>query len=98
MLARPGVLAVQPGRLDAPALGDDVDGQVVVEAQVQQLQPPRRFGSTRRRHGAVVGRRLEAVAAAIGVDDLRYLSLDGLRSAAGGSQFCFGCMTGSYPV
>ena len=38
------------------------------------------------------------VGEAIGVDSLRYLGLDGLRAATGNGQFCFGCMTGDYPV
>jgi amidophosphoribosyltransferase len=35
---------------------------------------------------------------AIGVDDLRYLSVDGLRRAAGDQGYCMACMTGEYPV
>jgi amidophosphoribosyltransferase len=34
----------------------------------------------------------------LGVDDLRYLSLDGLRRATGGIAVCDACMTGDYPV
>lgn len=41
---------------------------------------------------------VEGVRDAIGADDLRYLSLDGLKSATRRAQFCFGCMTGKYPV
>ncbi|MBC7792981.1 MAG: amidophosphoribosyltransferase, partial [Clostridia bacterium] len=40
----------------------------------------------------------EGVRDAIGADDLRYLSLEGLKTATGRAQFCFGCMTGTYPV
>jgi amidophosphoribosyltransferase len=39
-----------------------------------------------------------AVAQSIGVDDLRYLSLDALRASTARESFCFGCMTGEYPV
>jgi amidophosphoribosyltransferase len=31
-------------------------------------------------------------------DNLRYLSLEGLKAATLNQQFCFGCMTGEYPV
>ena len=41
---------------------------------------------------------VERVAELIGVEDLRYLSLDGLRRAAGGQDYCRACMTGEYPV
>jgi amidophosphoribosyltransferase len=41
---------------------------------------------------------VERVADMIGVDDLRYLSVEGLRRAAGGGPFCMACMTGEYPV
>lgn len=41
---------------------------------------------------------IEAVGRSIGVDDLRYLSLDALRAATEDGPFCFGCMTGDYPV
>jgi amidophosphoribosyltransferase len=34
----------------------------------------------------------------LGVDDLRYLSLDGLRRATGEMAVCDACMTGAYPV
>ncbi len=41
---------------------------------------------------------LAEVARHIGVEDLRYLDLEGLRRAVGGAAFCMGCMTGRYPV
>ena len=41
---------------------------------------------------------VERVAEMIGVDDLRYLSVEGLRRATGGGEFCMACMTGEYPV
>jgi amidophosphoribosyltransferase len=41
---------------------------------------------------------IAAVAESIGVDDLRYLSLEGLQAATAKERFCFGCMTGGYPV
>lgn len=41
---------------------------------------------------------VDGVREAIGADDLRYLSLDGLKSSVGGENYCFGCMTGDYPV
>ena len=41
---------------------------------------------------------VERVADMIGVDDLRYLSVEGLRRATGGGDFCMACMTGDYPV
>jgi amidophosphoribosyltransferase len=41
---------------------------------------------------------VQRVADMIGVDDLRYLSVEGLRRAAGEGSFCMACMTGEYPV
>ena len=41
---------------------------------------------------------VERVADMIGVDDLRYLSVEGLRRATGNGEFCMACMTGEYPV
>lgn len=41
---------------------------------------------------------VEGVEKAIGVDDLAYLTLDGLRAATQEQDFCFGCMNGDYPV
>jgi amidophosphoribosyltransferase len=41
---------------------------------------------------------VQRVTDTIGADDLRYLSVDGLRRAAGGGPFCMACMTGEYPV
>lgn len=41
---------------------------------------------------------VERVADMIGVDDLRYLSVEGLRRATGNGEFCMACMTGDYPV
>ncbi|MBI3180355.1 MAG: amidophosphoribosyltransferase [Deltaproteobacteria bacterium] len=40
----------------------------------------------------------EAVQKSIGVNNLRYLTVDGLKTATGNRPFCFGCMTGKYPV
>jgi len=34
----------------------------------------------------------------IGVDSLEYLSLEGLLKAAGGEEFCTGCLSGNYPI
>ncbi len=34
----------------------------------------------------------------IGADDLRYLDLDRLKNATLNEAFCFGCMSGNYPV
>lgn len=34
----------------------------------------------------------------IEADNLRYLTVAGLKRAAGSDQYCFGCMTGDYPV
>jgi amidophosphoribosyltransferase len=34
----------------------------------------------------------------IGADSLTYLSYDGLRRAIGGNDYCYGCVTGEYPV
>lgn len=41
---------------------------------------------------------VQRVADMIGVDDLRYLSVEGLSRAVGGGSFCMACMTGDYPV
>lgn len=41
---------------------------------------------------------VEGVRKAVSADNLRYLSLDGLKSATKRADFCFGCMTGEYPV
>ncbi len=40
----------------------------------------------------------EAVGRKIGVDGLRYLTLDGLRASVGEKPHCYACMTGDYPV
>lgn len=45
------------------------------------------------RHGDAAG-----VQRAVGADNLRYLSLEGLKNATKRAEFCFGCMTGKYPV
>jgi amidophosphoribosyltransferase len=45
------------------------------------------------RHGDALG-----VQRAVGADNLRYLSLEGLKNATKRAEFCFGCMTGKYPV
>ena len=42
--------------------------------------------------------RVAAIASRVGADRLRYLSLAGLQRAVGGDAFCFGCMTGRYPL
>jgi amidophosphoribosyltransferase len=34
----------------------------------------------------------------IGADNLRYLTLEGLKAATLGHDFCFGCMDGDYPI
>jgi amidophosphoribosyltransferase len=41
---------------------------------------------------------LDAARDFLGADDLMYLSLDGLQEATERRPFCFGCMTGSYPL
>lgn len=41
---------------------------------------------------------IEDIRKFIGADSLKYLSLDGLKKAVGGTSFCFGCMNGDYPV
>ncbi len=41
---------------------------------------------------------VEAVRKAIGADQLRYLSIDGLVDATLKQSFCFGCMNGDYPL
>lgn len=41
---------------------------------------------------------VDGIRAAIGAEDLRYLNLDRLKRAVGGDRYCFGCMTGHYPV
>ena len=45
------------------------------------------------RHGSI-----DEVRDFIGADNLRYLTLESLREATGDRPFCFGCMTGDYPV
>ncbi len=41
---------------------------------------------------------VDRVADLLAVDDLRYLSIDGLRRATRNQPFCMACMTGEYPV
>jgi amidophosphoribosyltransferase len=41
---------------------------------------------------------VERVGEVIGVEDLRYLSIEGLQRATGRQEFCMACMTGEYPV
>ncbi len=41
---------------------------------------------------------VEGVRAFLGVDDLRYLSIDGLGRATGNMAVCNACMTGDYPA
>lgn len=41
---------------------------------------------------------VEGIRKFIGADSLKYLSLEGLQQAVGGKSFCFGCMSGKYPV
>ena len=41
---------------------------------------------------------IEEVQASLGVDDLRYLDIDGLKRATQKGSFCFGCMNGDYPA
>lgn len=41
---------------------------------------------------------VDGIREAIGADSLHYLSVEGLERAVGGNQYCFGCMTGNYPV
>lgn len=41
---------------------------------------------------------IEAVQRFLGADDLRYLSIEALQRASGGTSYCFGCMNGDYPV
>lgn len=41
---------------------------------------------------------VERIAAHIGADSLAYLSLEGLRRAAGGGGFCTACFDGDYPI
>lgn len=57
------------------------------------IDTPRREELAINREGSPAG-----VAAAIGVDDLAYLSAEALRRAAGGGEHCMACMTGEYPI
>jgi len=41
---------------------------------------------------------LELLRTQIGADSLRYLTMEGLRRASHNASFCFGCMTGEYPL
>ncbi|MBU5427565.1 amidophosphoribosyltransferase [Tissierella pigra] len=40
----------------------------------------------------------EEIRKLIGADSLEYLSLEGLLKAAGGCEFCTGCLDGNYPI
>lgn len=40
----------------------------------------------------------EEIRKQIGADSLKYLSLEGVLKAAGGEEFCTGCLTGNYPI
>lgn len=40
----------------------------------------------------------EEIRAEIGADSFEYLSLEGVLKAAGGQEFCTGCLTGNYPI
>jgi amidophosphoribosyltransferase len=40
----------------------------------------------------------EEILELIGADSLEYLSLEGLLKAAGGEDFCTGCLNGNYPI
>ncbi len=41
---------------------------------------------------------VDEVASAIGVDSLKYLSMDGMFEAIGGNKFCAACFNGIYPT
>lgn len=41
---------------------------------------------------------VEEIKNLIGADSLEYLSLEGLLKAAGGLEFCTGCLSGEYPI
>jgi amidophosphoribosyltransferase len=41
---------------------------------------------------------MREVETSLGADNLRYLQLEGLQKATLNQPFCFGCMTGDYPV
>ncbi len=41
---------------------------------------------------------IDSIAKELGADSLHYLSLEGLKKATNQKPFCFGCMTGKYPV
>ena len=41
---------------------------------------------------------VEEIRELIGADSLRYLSLEGLLKAAGGDEFCTGCLNNNYPI
>ncbi|MFH1837491.1 MAG: amidophosphoribosyltransferase [Candidatus Omnitrophota bacterium] len=43
-------------------------------------------------------RSVDAIADFIGVDSLKYLSLEGMIKAAGGGAFCSACFSGKYPT
>jgi amidophosphoribosyltransferase len=52
------------------------------------------------RHELIINRHASVgeVERSLGADNLRYLTLAGLRRATGEAAFCFGCMTGEYPT
>jgi len=74
------------------------------EVHIRIASPPVRFpcyfGMDYPSRDELAGRRsVEEVCREIGADSLAYLSLPGLKRALGGSgHFCFGCLTGVYPV
>lgn len=41
---------------------------------------------------------VEEIRKQIGADSLKYLSLEGLLKAAGGNEFCTGCLDNNYPI
>ena len=41
---------------------------------------------------------LAEIQESLGVDNLRYLELEGLKRSTQQGSFCFGCMNGDYPV
>lgn len=74
------------------------------EVHIRIASPPVRypcyFGMDYPSREELAGRRsVEEVREEIGADSLAYLSLPGLQQSLGGTgHFCFGCLTGVYPV
>jgi len=82
-------------------LRDAGAGEVLMRVASPPLAWPCYLGiDTPDREDLIINRAgsVERVADTLGVDDLRYLSVEGLRRAAGGGRFCMACMTGEYPV